>query len=745
MGLTMPQLGGVVVTVTTGPAGRGRAFVGPDGWTAPVQQPGAGRTDRVVERLACAERGIGLYRRGLRAAQTRRMAVFGTSCLPCRGLGVIAFALGLAVSLLPVGPASAAAPGDDAVARVVATYRERIPELMAEQDVPGLAVAVADRDRVLWAEGFGDRDDQGDRVRPDTIFGVQSMSKLFTATAVMQAVEAGRLDLDEPITTYLPDFTVHSAFEAHPERAITLRMLLSHTAGLTHEAPVGNSNELDPGTFDEHVRSIRDTWLRFPAGSGFAYSNLGIDLAGYILQRVEGRPFADLVRGSLFDPLGMDRSTFDRAAIRADDNRAVPHVDYYPDPPVYEPVTAAGGLYSSAEDLARFLRFQLGEGTLDGRTVLGAQSMRQMRTIPPPFAGEEAGYALGVSRTRWNIWDQRPDLFNHNGGGSGFLSDLWWAPQLGVGVAVLTNSDDHDLQVNLALSILGDLVAEPGVYHDRLASLPPRPPVVEPQWPRLPAEMAELVAGAAMPPTADQADRWAGYVGAYRAPDWDVLNPVAPPERFLLDNGIAYFETQVVDETDSPVRHRLVEVSPGVFLADNGETLDLSGSVPRWRGFRLVRVAGGPAPWQWVVLGAASLTAAAWLAAAAIPVVRRRGRRTSSERPSWPRGRHRVTASVAALTAVLILANAALLIWAPGLVDSGFLGWLEVPLAVRMLLHLPLALAALAVCTVTLTTAGWVRHWWTTAARVQYIALSAAAAAMAAQLAVWQLVGWGFA
>jgi CubicO group peptidase (beta-lactamase class C family) len=73
------------------------------------------------------------------------------------------------------------------------------------------------------------------------------MSKLFTATAVMQAVEAGRLDLDEPITTYLPDFTVHSAFEAHPERRITLRMLLSHTAGFNHEAPVGNSNELDPG------------------------------------------------------------------------------------------------------------------------------------------------------------------------------------------------------------------------------------------------------------------------------------------------------------------------------------------------------------------------------------------------------------------------------------------------------------------------------------------------------------------
>jgi CubicO group peptidase (beta-lactamase class C family) len=663
---------------------------------------------------------------------------------PWRGLAVIAFALGLVASLLPVGQASAAAPGDDAVANMIATYRERIPELMTEQDVPGLAVAVVDRDRVLWAEGFGDRDDQGDPVTPDTIFGLQSLSKLFTATAVMQAAEAGRLDLDEPITTYLPGFTVHSAFEAHPERRITLRMLLSHTAGFTHEASVGNSNELDPGTFDEHVHSISDTWLRFPVGSGFAYSNLGIDLAGYILERVEGRPFADLMRDSLLGPLRMDRSTFDRAEILADDNRAVPHVDYYPDPPLYEPVTAAGGLYSSADDLARFLRFELGEGILGGRTVLGPDSMREMRTIPPPFAGEQAGYALGVSRTRWNMWDQRPDLFNHGGGGSGFMSDLWWAPQLGVGVAVLTNSDDHDLQMNLALSILRDLVLEPGIYHDRLVSLRPRPPVLEPEWLRLPAGMADLVAGAAMPPAADQADRWAGYVGAYRAPDWNVLDPFDPPERFLLDNGIPYLETQQVDETASPVRHRLVEVSSGVFLADNGETLDLSGSGPRWRGFRLVRVAEGPAPWQSVVLGTAALAAAAWLVAAAIRVVRRRTRRISYQRPCWPRGWRRVTATAAALTAVLILANAALLIWAPGLVDSGFLGWLEIPLAARLLLHLPLALAVLAGCTVVLTTAGWARHWWTTAALIQYTALSAAAAAMAAQLAGWQLVGWGF-
>lgn len=164
---------------------------------------------------------------------------------------------------------------DDAAATVIATYRERIPELMAEEGIPGLAVALVNKDRTLWVEGFGHIDEGGSApVNADTIFSVQSMSKLFTATAVMQAVATGRLDLDAPITAYLPEFTVHSAFEEHPERKITLRMLLSHTAGFTHEAPIGNNNELDPGDFDDHVRSISHTWLRFPVGTGYAYSNL---------------------------------------------------------------------------------------------------------------------------------------------------------------------------------------------------------------------------------------------------------------------------------------------------------------------------------------------------------------------------------------------------------------------------------------------------------------------------------------
>lgn len=658
-------------------------------------------------------------------------------------VGLVAAAGGTSVSA-PL----ATTPGvgeNGAAATVIARYRTRIPDLMAEQDVPGLAVALVDRDRTLWVEGFGHLDRGGSApVNADTIFSVQSISKLFTATAVMQAVAAGRLELDEPITTYLPAFTVHSAFEEHAERKITLRMLLSHTAGFTHEAPVGNNNELDPGDFAAHVRSISDTWLRFPVGTGYAYSNLGIDLAGYILERVEGRSFSEVARESLLAQLGMERSTFDRIAIRSARNRAVGHVDPYPDPPLDVPMTAAGGLYTSAADLARFLHFELNGGSADGRVVLDPKWLDEMQTVPPPRAGEPAGYGLGVARHRWNRWDQRPDLLEHGGGGFGFLSDLWWVPQPGIGIAVLTNSQDHQLKGELALAILADLLVERGVYRDRLLALPWRAPVADPDLSfEPPAGMAGLVDGAAMVGTGDEAARWAGYSGLYRAPAWGVLDLDDPLGRFGVDAGAPYLEGK--DGTESLVRHRLAEIERGLFLAENGETLDLRGPVPTWRNLRLVRVTGGPSRWQWAILGAAALVAAAWLVAALARTVRRSAGPASSS-ASWPaatRRWRRVAAAVASATAPLVLATVALLAWQPGLVDAGFLGRLDLSPAERLALHVPLAVVVLGACTVTLVATGWIGRWWSSTVRLQYAALSVAAVALGVLLAGWDLIGWG--
>ena len=666
----------------------------------------------------------------------------GTRCQLAAIAVAAALALSVTSAVLPVGLMREVAAADVATT-VIERYRERIPQLMAEQEIPGLAVALVDADEVLWVEGFGQLDGPDSApVTPDTMFSVQSTSKLFTATAVMQAAAAGRVDLDEPITTYLPEFTVHSAFEEHPERKITLRMLLSHTAGLTFDAPVGNNNDVEQVDFDTHVRSISDTWLRFPVGSGYAYSNQGIDLAAYILERVEGKPFPDVADDTLFRPLGMVHSTFDGTVIRSTDDRALGHAWPFPEPPLNVPMTAAGGLYTSAADLARFLRFQLNDGSLDGRTVLNPRWMDEMRTVPAPWAGAQAGYALGVTRRVWNRWSQRPDLFDHGGGGFGFGAALWWAPQLEIGIAILTNTQDNELAIELPLSILGDLVAGPP-YRDRLLALPARPPVDDPNLSfRPPTDMTALVASAAMPPTGDEATRWAAHAGSFGAPKWGAIDPTKPAGRFFVDHGIAYWEAI---EDDSVMTFRLVEVEPDIFLADNGETLDLAGPIPRWRSMQIVRLTGGPAPWQWAILVAAAIAAATWLLAALARTIRRlRSRSRPSQQPAAAGHWHGMPSGVEALAALLVLGSVALVAAMPGLVDSGFMGWVDFPIAMRLAFHLPLALAVLGAGTVWVTAAGWVGHWWSGAVRLQYAALALAALALAAQLGAWHLIGWGF-
>ena len=175
-------------------------------------------------------------------------------------------------------------------------------------------------------------------------------------------------------------------------------------------------------------------------------------------------------------------------------------------------MTAAGGLWSSAADLGKFLRFQLGAGAVDGRTVLDGRLMQEMRTVPAPNAGARAGYALGVARTRWRA-GKYLDLYNHGGGGYGFLSDLWWLPQLQLGIAVLTNSDTHDLQGALAIGILRDLVTEPdSPFHQRLLSLPTQSDVMEPDGRFVPPpDLADRIAAVQMPASSQQSARWAGY------------------------------------------------------------------------------------------------------------------------------------------------------------------------------------------------------------------------------------------
>src|SRR5512135_2587780 len=181
----------------------------------------------------------------------------------------LAVVLLLGMAWTPAPPPPAASPADG-IAAIIEKYRQEIPQRMQQEAIPGLAIAIMDDQEILWIEGFGYTDwDKRTPVTPDTLFSIQSMSKSFTATAAMFAAQNGLVDLDAPITTYLPDFRVNSIFEEHTEQKITLRLLLSHTAGLAHEAPIGGNFDLPGRTFEEHIASISSTWLRSPVGTRY--------------------------------------------------------------------------------------------------------------------------------------------------------------------------------------------------------------------------------------------------------------------------------------------------------------------------------------------------------------------------------------------------------------------------------------------------------------------------------------------
>ena len=316
------------------------------------------------------------------------------------------------------------------LAGIVDSAADQVRAIMERDGIPGVAVALVSGDAPAWSECFGVAGCGGSRpIDPDTIFSLQSTSKTFTATAVMLAVQEGLLDLDAPITDYLPGFTVHTRFERDPQRKMTLRHLLSHRAGFTHEAPLGGNfdPELESAapSFEAHLATIPDTWLRYPVGQRYAYSNLGIDLAGAILMKAIGAPFAECLRRLVFEPLGMADSTADAAIYAARGNRAVGHQPGFEAVPVRIPIEASGGVYSSVADMTRFARFHLGQGRFEGAAVLGPALWEEMHR--PCFDGFP--YALGILREALRFERARAVLFNHDGGGYGFGSCLTYCPE----------------------------------------------------------------------------------------------------------------------------------------------------------------------------------------------------------------------------------------------------------------------------------------------------------------------------
>ncbi len=370
----------------------------------------------------------------------------------------------LIVALLVIGSASMTpiqADDSEIAVRVVEELSARIPEWIKESPAPGAAAVIVNDKSILWQMVSGmTRRKEGEPITPETLFSIQSMSKSFTALGVLMAVQDGVLDLDTPITEYIPDFTVNSPFEEHPERKMTLRLLLSHRAGFTHEAPLGSNFDDRPHNFNEHVRSISDSWLRYPVGYRYSYSNLGIDLAGYILQEKAGIPFWDYIQKKVLDPLGMKQSTMSVDRIMKSTNRALGHVSPSEDVkggiPVFIPMIPAGGVYTNICDMSRYMQFHINKGRFDSRQLLDSELVDQMHSVSFPEDHQRAGYGLCLRRDIVN----RTYYLYHTGGGYGFITSMVMYPEIKLGVVTLCNSHESRLNGEQIMGVINRIIEE---------------------------------------------------------------------------------------------------------------------------------------------------------------------------------------------------------------------------------------------------------------------------------------------
>lgn len=306
---------------------------------------------------------------------------------------------------------------------------------MAGSGISAASVCLVQGDEPRWVEGFGQTTaGAGNAVDVGTLFSIQSTSKNFAAIAVLLAVQDGLLELDTPITRYLPEFAVNSRFEPAPQERITLRLLLANRAGFTHEAPVGNNYEADSPSFEAHVRSIATTWLRFPVGERYRYSNLGFDLAGYVLERVTGMPYAQWLRERLFAPLGMKDSTATPAEYLKRADRALGSQDGYAVVPAVTPLVVSGGVWTSARDMVRYISFMLAGGRHEARQLLAPALWDEMHGF-----GLGGDYGLGVMRTERRYGTTPVRLLHHRGGGFGFGCVFTYCPEARFGFAAMFN------------------------------------------------------------------------------------------------------------------------------------------------------------------------------------------------------------------------------------------------------------------------------------------------------------------
>jgi D-alanyl-D-alanine carboxypeptidase len=362
-----------------------------------------------------------------------------------RRLGVCAIAALLVARVLPIAHAQEAPSGADRVADdadVLGAQRLFTAWLegqMLYRHLPGVAVGVVADQNLVWSKGFGFADSaRRTPMTPQTKFRMASHSKLFTATAVMQLREQGKLRLDDPVSKYLPWFHVKAADPDDPE--ITIEELLTHSSGLPREAG-SQWTTFDFPTTEELRGLMAERQAPFSPDVRWKYSNLAYSVAGMVIEAVSGQSWADYVHQHIYTPLGMASSSVDQevAGLAVGYNRLMPDNTRQTNPFIdARGMGAATGITSTVEDMARFASAQFRTGRRGGARILSTGSLREMHRVRVLESNWTQGNAIGFSVRR----ERDKTYVQHGGSYPGYQTLTVLQPEAKVAVIVLTNADD---------------------------------------------------------------------------------------------------------------------------------------------------------------------------------------------------------------------------------------------------------------------------------------------------------------
>lgn len=375
------------------------------------------------------------------------------------------------------GSYSSSASSTSTPSSTTAALDSTLSQLFALDLAPGMAVAVVRDTQLIYAKGFGWADVEAKRpVTPETIFYIASTTKSFTGLAAAILDEQGRIDLDAPLSRYLPTAKLQAPLNAD---SITLRALLSHTHGISNDGPIVHRTAYTGEHTNDLLISLLSAQGVAKGGRAYEYGNVGYNIAALAMDVALRESWRDVLQRMIFAPLGMTStsayvSRVPRERLAQPYRREPMGFERAPYGKADANMQAAGGLVSSATDMARWLEAHINGGMVDGRRVLPATAIAETHRRQATLSADMRGLSINGYGFGWQIGTLGADtVLTHGGGFLGFSTSMSFMPQRRIGVVVMTNENGtgYALAELGARAVYGRLIRGENFSADSLARL----------------------------------------------------------------------------------------------------------------------------------------------------------------------------------------------------------------------------------------------------------------------------------